>query len=415
MKRLANILFLLCMSWSSYAQDMADTLTVFFRKDKVAFEETYQGNGERMREFIGRVQKIQNDSLMYCILSVDYIVGSSPEGKLDFNKSLSHRRAENVTRYLKNRLAFADSSIMVSSVEENWEQVEIMLAESDIPYKEEALEIIRTVPETIEVDGKVVEERERQLIALRGGSIWWTMHRTFFPKLRYFKVIVRIGQDMPHVDPVNDVEFGEPIDISYPFAALQQDTVARMPAPELWKHELTIKTNVLGWALLGENIAVEYDFAPHFSVALPFYYSGGLDYFTSTLKFRGIVIQPEVRWYPWLPGNRNDGFYVGAHLGVGWYNYALAGDYRIQDSGGKRPSFGGGLGAGYAIKFKKHPRWGMEFALGAGVYSSKYDKLYNEPNGPYHRRGIEKIWFGIDNAAVSFTYDFEFNRKGGRR
>lgn len=162
-------------------------------------------------------------------------------------------------------------------------------------------------------------------------------------------------------------------------------------------------------------MAVEYDVIPHLSVALPFYYSGGLDYFKETLKFRGIVLQPEIRYYPWLQDGDNGGFYVGAHLGLGWYNFALDGDYRIQDHKGRRPAWGGGLGVGYSLQFKKNPRWGMEFALGAGVYDAKYDMFYNEANGPYFKQGIRKTWFGIDNAAVSFTYRFDLKKKGGKK
>jgi hypothetical protein len=106
---------------------------------------------------------------------------------------------------------------------------------------------------------------------------------------------------------------------------------------------------------------------------------------------------------------------VGAHLGLGWYNYALDGNFRIQDQDGDCPSWGGGLAVGYTFQFKSNPRWGMEFALGAGVYDSKYDLFYNEVNGPYYKRGLHKTWFGIDNAAVSFTYKFDMKKKGGNK
>ena len=86
-------------------------------------------------------------------------------------------------------------------------------------------------------------------------------------------------------------------------ACCQRDSLASTP-PQLnseqsdnQKHSgLTIKTNLLGWMMLGANVAVEYDIIPHLSVALPFYYSGW-DYGKETLKFRGLVLQPEVRFY----------------------------------------------------------------------------------------------------------------------
>ena len=56
----------------------------------------------------------------------------------------------------------------------------------------------------------------------------------------------------------------------------------------------------------------------------------------------------------------------------------------------------------------------MEFAVGGGVYKSKYDLFFNEGNGPIHKEAIEKVWFGVDNAAISFTYKFDV-KKGGKK
>jgi hypothetical protein len=209
---------------------------------------------------------------------------------------------------------------------------------------------------------------------------------------------------------LEDLEFLEEEDITFEEIVIEDKKieVAFMP---YWEPELTVKTNGLGWGMGHFNAAVELDLAPHWSISVPFYYSGGVDYFKSTLKFRGIVIQPEARYY--FKGN--DGWYLGAHFGMGWYNFALGGDYRIQDHKGKRPALGGGIGAGYTMQFKTAPRWGLEFALGAGVYDVKYDMFFNEPNGAYAERGVHDTFFGIDNASVAVTYKFGKIRKEGKR
>jgi hypothetical protein len=56
----------------------------------------------------------------------------------------------------------------------------------------------------------------------------------------------------------------------------------------------------------------------------------------------------------------------------------------------------------------------MEFALGGGVYKAKYDVFFNENNGPYEDTAVEKVFFGLDNVSVAFTYSFNI-RKEGRR
>jgi hypothetical protein len=181
------------------------------------------------------------------------------------------------------------------------------------------------------------------------------------------------------------------------------------------KGKFSLKTNFLGWGLGITNLAAEIDLTRHLSLAIPVYYSGGYDYFSPYMKFRCLILQPELRYYPWVRDDINTGFFIGAHAGAGFYNYALNGDYRIQDARGQRPAYGGGLSLGYKVDFRKNPSWGMEFVVGGGVYDAEYDLFYNEINGPYYKRGIHKLWYGVDNAAISLCYRFGMKTKGGTR
>ena len=117
-------------------------------------------------------------------------------------------------------------------------------------------------------------------------------------------------------------------------------------------------------------------------------------------------MQPEIRY--WL--SDNDGWFVGAHFGMAYYNFALNGDYRIQDHNCSTPAFGGGLGVGYRMPISKSKRWKMEFSLGGGIYDLYYDKFRNEHNGLLVE-SIKKTFFGIDQVAVSFSYMFDFKKK----
>ena len=73
---------------------------------------------------------------------------------------------------------------------------------------------------------------------------------------------------------------------------------------------------------------------------------------------------------------------------------------------------GGGITTGYSFDFKRHPQWGMEFSIGAGVYDVKYDVFYNEPNGAYAEYGVHDTFFGIDYASISLTYKFPLKKEG---
>lgn len=167
-----------------------------------------------------------------------------------------------------------------------------------------------------------------------------------------------------------------------------------------WERHYYIKSNLPAWACMWTNIGLEADMDPHWSADLSIYYSG-FDYFRRDTKFRTFTVMPEIRYWP---RRENDGFFVGAHFGICWYNVALRGAYRYQDHDGITPAVGGGVTAGYRIPFR-NPRWKMEFALGAGIYSLDYDLFDNVANGRLVGRR-QRTFYGIDRVAVSLCYTF---------
>ena len=180
-----------------------------------------------------------------------------------------------------------------------------------------------------------------------------------------------------------------------------------------WSRKLHVKTNTIGLGLGIANVAVEIDLAKHWSFSLPVYYSAW-DYFKTTLKFRTLAVQPEVRY--WL-SKHNEGFFAGGHFGFGYYNLAFDGDYRYQDHNRETPAIGGGVNVGYRLPISKNHRLRVEFSLGAGVYPLHYDKFYNTPNTKdgLMIESIKKTYWGIDQAAVSFSYTFDLKKRGGKR
>ena len=413
MRKIAHILItavalLTCLcAQAQQVYHVGDSLAVYFRQGDAEFDPAYNDNGARCREFVQKVDKLRQLAGGR-VAKVTIFSSASPEGDLAFNEKLAQNRAKNAINYLHNDLQFADSVVFIQIVTEDWEGLaRNAIADPDVPHKAQALEIIINSQDP---------QRKENLKKLAGGAAWNYLFGKYFPQLRTFKIHVWVD---PRIDAVvSKIKF-EPVQSGYIAPDSFESRISEilnvepvpMPVQPQWQSEITIKTNFLGWGMLHGNIAVEYDIIPHLSVALPFYYSGGMDYIKETIKFRGIVIQPEVRYYL----KDNDGFYGGAHFGLGWYNFALDKEFRIQDHKGRRPAIGGGISLGYAMKFKKQPRWGLEFAVGAGVYDVMYDVFYNEPNGAYAERGMHDTWFGIDNAAISLTYSFPLKKKEGRK
>lgn len=177
--------------------------------------------------------------------------------------------------------------------------------------------------------------------------------------------------------------------------------------------QFSIKTNLVGLGMGITNLAFEIDFAEHWSLNVPLYYSAW-DYIGTQTKFRTFTMQPELRY--WF-NKYNEGFFAGLHFGLSYYNVAFGGDYRYQDHYMETPAIGGGLAFGYRMPISRNRRWKLEFSLGAGVYDLYYDRFYNTPD---YKEGllvdsISTTYWGIDQVSISFLYSFDLRKKGGRK
>ena len=375
--------------------------TIYFKLNQTAVDLNYRDNNVTIDEMVAELDSIfRNDGTVPHNLHI--IASASPEGPVALNRRLASQRAERVRELLIKKFPqYKNETIDVEYVINDWDGVilDIKRHKESIKHSEQILKVLENPKYTNKQKDSIIrrmpvafeEIRYSLMDNQRTASITFTIieHKKVEP------------QPVPQPEP-------EPEPEPQPEPPVQQDTIVKveelievaLPAKS-WNGNLRFKTNTLGWAMGHLNIAAEMDLAEHWSVAVPFYYSGGFNYFKNTLKFRGIVVQPEVRYYR---SNKNVGLYAGVHLGLGWYNYALDGEYRIQDYKGERPAYGGGLGFGYTYNFKKNTNWGMEFSIGAGIYDAVYDKFYNEPNGHYAETAVHKTFIGIDNASVSFIY-----------
>lgn len=157
-----------------------------------------------------------------------------------------------------------------------------------------------------------------------------------------------------------------------------------------------VKSNLIPWAATIANIKGEISFGHKWSIDLGLWYCPWIVSQKHSLKT--LCILPEGRW--WLKDNRY-GHFLNFHLTASWFNLRF-GDYRYQDT--NRPAFGAGIGYGYKLMFNDN--WGMEFTIGAGFLSLKYDRYYNILNGAKIDTRITSYW-GIDRLAVSFVYKFD--------
>lgn len=367
-------------------------------------DSSFVDNSERMMDIRDFLTEVKNDSLMQ-ITGVDFRGTASPDGTYDFNVWLSENRLRTFKELVNSYINIPDSLIFAQSSDIPWDEFRQKVAQSNLENKEEVLVIIDEGPKLVPFwGGRRIDHRLLKLKKLRGGKVWDELKKPILFDLRYGDATFYYTTLIPL--PMQKIA----MEVLMPAESMELVGLPAAPKIETWLPRIYLKTNLIGWAAASANLAVEADLAPHWSFTVPFYYSG-IDYFKSTIKFRNLSLQPELRYWPNAKGY-NHGFFIGAHFGMMYYNFAIGGPYRYQDRRGKTPALGGGLAIGYRKPISKNQRWHIEFTAGTGVYKLDYDVFHNTPNykeGQWVRRK-KKTWWGLDQAAITISYNFPLTK-----
>ncbi len=403
---------------AAYSQENRSEVFVDFRVNSTQIESGYKDNATRISELINFLRQVQTDSTIN-IVNISFCGAASPEGSYELNRRLAKGRMEALEKLVRSKVELPDSIITYDDSYIPWEYLITQISESAISHKQEILSILSEKSEIVDYhSGRSIDNRILKLQKLDGGKVWKDMLRRFFSPMRNACVVFVTFKHVPQppvviTEPVIE-EVEVPIDTvkAVETTTIIVDTIPA-PAVEEWGCKLYVKTNALGLGLAIANAAVEIDICKHWSFNLPVYYSAW-DYFSETVKFRTLAVQPEIRYWFSEKNLRNDGWYLGAHFGLAYYNIATDGEYRTQDHDGTSPALGGGLAVGYRLPISRNNRWKMEFSIGAGAYKLHHDKFRNYHNGllVYTEK---KTYIGIDQASVSFSYTFDLKRKGGAR
>ena len=411
-----TLLFLLFCVVVTYAQDRRTEILVDFRVNSTVIDSTYSDNAVRMQEIIDFLHNIRRDSTIN-IVEVSFCGAASPEGSDQLNRRLARGRLTALENLVRKEVDIPDSLITRNDSYIPWDYLKKQIEDSDIIRTDEVIAILNESSLLVDyhypnlhIDSRVVK-----LQKLDNGKVWQQINKLFFGQMRNASVVfITYKRELPAVQEpiiVQDTVVAEPSYEITPDTTAIVETI--VPKIEEWNRKLYLKTNALFLGMGMTNVSAEIDLAKHWSFALPVTYSAW-NYFTSTVKFRTLAVQPEFRY--WFNEN-NQKFFIGAHFGYAQYNVAVDGNYRYQDHDGKSPALGGGISVGYRMPISKSDKWHIEFSLGAGVYSLHYDKFYNTPNTKdgLMIENVKKTYWGIDQAAVSFSYSFDLKKKGGKR
>ena len=377
-----------------HSQERKHVFSVGYRVNKVAIDSSFSNNANRIKDLDKFLQDLA-DVADVRVLNVELCGAASPEGSDQWNRYLARHRLAALERHISSYIDLTEYNVKRDESHIPWDYLVDKVSGDTQPYREDVLSILAETPTLVEYrSGKMIDQRILKLQKLDGGRVWRQLFKQYFASMRNAYVIFTVYNHQRLLDQPSQATLNRP----RPYT----QTI------HIWEPHLYLKTNCVGLGLLNANVAAEMDIAPHWSFAMPLNY-GACDYFKSTVKFRTLSLQPELRY--WVK-DHNDGMFAGIHIGLAYYNYAFGGAYRYQDHNGKSPAAGGGLSLGYRVPLSRNGRWKLEFSAGAGVYSLHYDVFHNTPD---FRDGllvgdVSKVYCGLDQLSISLAYMFDYKR-----
>ena len=149
-----------------------DTLgvKVYFRQGYSLLEPSYRDDGVRLAAFASHVESLQRDTLVR-VKSIRVTGTASPDGTSRSNERLSENRAKNIIAWFEERFSFPGVSFDAHAEGIDWAGLTALVETSEMPYRDEVLNILYNTPEWIIRDGRVVDGRKRQLGLLRGPCV----------------------------------------------------------------------------------------------------------------------------------------------------------------------------------------------------------------------------------------------------
>ena len=133
------------------------TVAIYFRQGFHDLDLDYKTNRESLEKIYSQLAEIYYDSTRN-FRHIQIISGTSPEGTYKLNRRLSDNRLKSLKDYIQSRLPLPDSIFYAESRGINWIDLIELVRESDMPYRDEMLDILENTPEIEIVNGEATED-----------------------------------------------------------------------------------------------------------------------------------------------------------------------------------------------------------------------------------------------------------------
>lgn len=391
MKLIAFALTILTVFTCFGQSNEPDSVNVSFRVGHRYFDPALGNNREAMDSFIKLVQKAKAEDNIESIVVRAY---TSPDGSDRANTLLAQRRCDVIADLIAKRANVNPSLIHRLPEGIAWNELRRLVAATpDVPSQQKVLDILDHTPVLVyDAHGKVIDGRKKQLMDLKGGTVYRWLYANLFPRVRNAVAVALVKK---HDDSIPETVNSEPeqednVAETISSETIESDTISDQPDLIIYEEETTVidaqpekvivgnrvalKTNLLGYAALMPNLEVEWMFTKKWSAALE-YQAAWYSKTTPDKRwvYRLATLTPEVRYWP-IERTRWHGMYVGVFGGIGMYDLAKT------NKGHEGEGFMTGISAGYMWPIGKY--LSLDAGIGVG-YMRARDKVYVPADGHF--------------------------------
>lgn len=419
-----------------------------FRVNSSTVDSSYSNNAAAVNGLVSAIDSINSDSKLH-LDKVTFTGSTSPDGPFSFNKKLTDRRLNSAMRYICSRAGLASTPIEAKYITTDWNLLKAMISDSEMPWKDEALKAIDSLPETESTaNGRLTTPRKNRLMTIDGGRAWRYMLHNFFPALRNTCIVTvttspkeeaeaqkaetkpakvaniatiakvaDLAQEPEEAKPAKVANLEDkPAEVADTAQVTEVTEVAEVAEAievavavekERKPFYMSLSTNMLYDALLVPNVAAEFYLGKDWSIAADWMY-GWWDTDRRHRYWR--IYGGELALRKWFGAAAKNKPLTGHHAGV--YVQAITYDFEFGGKGqmGGKPggslwdkcSYGVGLEYGYSMPVA--PRLNIDFTIGVGYFGGTYYE-YRPIDGHYIWQATKnRRWFGPTRAMVSLVW-----------
>ena len=385
---------------------VVESFSIYYECDSTTVNPDYLSNKANISRILHYVKNSPR------IDSITIYSWSSPEGREEYNLSLSKERARAAKRFLLSHspdsLKLNSDKIKLSPVAENWSGLIAAVKEHyDRPNKERILKLMH--------DYKVSSDvRKWKIKCLDQGQSWRYLIDNYMPPLRAASWICVWGEILEplkeHPVPVYLIPAPEP--------------GPAMPEEEKMRRSgvFAFKTNLLYDALLVPNLGIEFYLGKNVSLAANWMYAWCKD---DQRHWYWRAYGGDLGLRFWFGKKAKERRFAGHHLGfygqVVTYDIALGSRGQIGGVPGgaiwDRTNFGGGLEYGYSVPVAK--RLNLDFSIGVGYLGGEYTEYIPQDDCYVWQATKYRNWIGPTKAEFSLVWVLgggkAVKKKGGER